>query len=424
MITIDFTNLSDLCNKAYFKYLEDYRPTQIYKGGAGAGKSMWIPQKLIYNIVMYSGFNVMCVRKVNAENHQSTFAEMCKCISIFGLDNEFVINKSKGQEEIVFKGNKNKIIFKGLDDVRKLKSITFSTGDLVCIWCEEGDELTEDDFNELEIRLRGIGKIPKHIILSFNPIDFDHWIKKRFFDRKLKRNDGYICETTYKDNRFLDNVYKKRLESYKDIDYYYYQVYCLNQWGSRKGATVFKNIEIHDFDFKEYDYTNKRYGLDFGYNHAEALVGCGYIDNELYLFQEFYYLQTNNNICVKKTYDAGLPTDIMIAADSARPDNIAEWQESYPGVYGVKKKKGYLSMGIDYLKALPKIHIHATNCPNSAREFPRLKYKQIKHKEKGLITLDQVVEIDDDTIAATRYSQEEFLSDGFKEAVFIKGAIR
>jgi phage terminase large subunit len=424
MIDIDFDNLSSLVNPVYFKYLENYRPIQIYKGGAGAGKSMWIPQKIIYNMVSYPGFNVMCIRKINAENHQSTFAEMQKCITNFGLDDEFIINRSKGQEEIVFKGNKNKIIFKGLSEVRKLKSITFATGDLVCIWVEEADELTEDDYNELELRLRGIGKIQKHIILSFNPIDSDHWIKKRFFDRKIKTNDGYICETTYKDNLFIDEVYKKRLESYKDIDYYYYQVYCLNQWGSRKGATVFNNLLIHDFDIPEWDYSNRRNGLDFGYNHATALMQDGFIDNELYLYNEFYYIQTNNDRCIEQTHNAGFPTDSVIAADSASPDKIAEWSNKYPLIYGVTKVKDYLRMGIDYLKALPRIHIHETRCPNAAREFPRLKYKQIKHKEKGLITLDQVVELDDDTVAAVRYSQEEFLPTKFQKAVFIKGAIR
>ena len=46
--------------------------------------------------------------------------------------------------------------------MRKLKSITFKTGPLVFIWIEEADEATEDDFNELEIRLRGRSKMPKH----------------------------------------------------------------------------------------------------------------------------------------------------------------------------------------------------------------------------------------------------------------------
>ena len=37
--------------------------------------------------------------------------------------------------------------------------------------------------------------------------------------------------STYKDNKFLDDDYKELLESYKDTDPYYYDVYCLGNWG-------------------------------------------------------------------------------------------------------------------------------------------------------------------------------------------------
>ena len=47
-------------------------------------------------------------------------------------------------------GNDSMIIFCGLDDVEKLKSIYNITG----IWVEEPSELLESDFNQLDIRLR------------------------------------------------------------------------------------------------------------------------------------------------------------------------------------------------------------------------------------------------------------------------------
>lgn len=417
-MTIDFTGLYSCINKAYHEYLEDYRRYQIYKGGAGAGKSVFISQKIIYNICCEEGFNVLCVRKVSANNHDSNFAELNKCINEWDLSKEFKINKSKGNEEIVFLPNGNKILFRGLDDPEKIKSITFETGDLVCVWIEEASEISEDDLKALNLRLRGISELSKHIILSFNPIDSDHWIKKRFFDNRLEEEDGYICETTYLDNMYLDEEYKAELEGLKDLDYYYYMVYALNQWGKRTGASVFENIEVHDFDIPENDYSNMCFGMDFGFNHANTLMGTGYIDGELYIFTEFYYKRMLNKDFIQsvdnsKRYEKSYP----ITSESAEPDKVAEWAQAGFDVRPARKGKGSLMEGINYLKSLPKIHIHKSNCPNAAREFLNFKYKQLKD---GTI-LDEVVEIDDDTIAAVRYGNEHLFQTKNVKPVFTKG---
>ena len=59
-----------------------------------------------------------------------------------------------------------------------------------------------------------------------------HWIKTELID-----NGATFLKTTYKDNRFIDENYKKELESYKQKDPYYYTVYCLGEWGVL-GASV------------------------------------------------------------------------------------------------------------------------------------------------------------------------------------------
>ena len=128
--------------------------------------------------------------------------------------------------------NGSEILFAGLDDVEKLKSIYNITG----IWIEEASELLEGDFNQLDIRLRGETKYYKQIILSFNPVNIMHWLKRRFFD---KRDDNAVTHhSTYKDNKFLDAESIRVLENFKDTDEYYYTVYCLGQWGVT-GKTVF-----------------------------------------------------------------------------------------------------------------------------------------------------------------------------------------
>jgi PBSX family phage terminase large subunit len=66
-------------------------------------------------------------------------------------------------------------------------------------------------------------------IISFNPVDEDHWLKKRFFD--TKQADTTICHSTYQDNYFLSSVDKEQLENLKDRNQLFYDVYCLGKWG-------------------------------------------------------------------------------------------------------------------------------------------------------------------------------------------------
>jgi phage terminase large subunit len=128
--------------------------------------------------------------------------------------------------------NGSELLFSGLDNVEKLKSIYDITG----IWIDEASELEEADFNQLDIRLRTSSPYYLQMILSFNPISITHWLKKRFWDRKDPRARTH--ESTYKDNRFLTQEAIDTLESFKDTDEYYYMVYALNQWGVT-GKTVF-----------------------------------------------------------------------------------------------------------------------------------------------------------------------------------------
>ena len=134
---------------------------------------------------------------------------------------------------IVCKLTGNEVVFAGLDDVEKIKSITFANGELTEVWIEEATECQEADINQLKVRLRG-GKTKKQMVLSFNPVNIQHWIKRHFIDSGL----ATVCWTTYKDNKFLTDDDRKALEDLKYTDEYTYEVYCLGKWGIL-GKTVF-----------------------------------------------------------------------------------------------------------------------------------------------------------------------------------------
>ena len=393
----------DIHNKAYLPYLDDVRKYQIYYGGAGSGKSDFVGSKILIHFMQWKGWNGMICRHTGADNHTSTFSLFCQLINRWGLQDLFFINKSKGSETITFKGNSNMMVFKGLDDVEKRKGITFPNGVLHFVWVEELTETTEHNFNQLDIRMRGQSKLPKIMFGSFNPIDASHWVKARFFDRPIPKEDGFTLKTTYKDNEFLTEQDRRTLESYKEKDEYYYQVYALGEWGNISNAKVFSNVSIIDFEYAERDLENVRYGLDFGFVHATALMGSGYKDGTLYIFDEHYYKELTNQQVIEQVENAGFSKNYLITADSAEPDRIQEWRNYGFNMTAAKKGPNSLRDGIAYLQNLPSIVIHASKCPNAAREFLKFKRRQLKD---GSIS-EQFVEIDDDTIAAVRYGNED-----------------
>lgn len=204
----------------------------VLMGGAGSGKSIFAGQKLIERAVQEAGHRILVCRKVGNTLSKSCFEQLRSQINQMYPDLELKINRST---MTITLPNGSVFLFTGLDDVEKLKSIY----NITLIWIEEASELLESDFNQLDIRLRGETAYYKQIIITFNPISITHWLKRRFFD--VKSADITAHKSTYKDNQFLDAEAIKTLEAFKDIDPYYYEVYCLGNWGVL-GKSVFDKL--------------------------------------------------------------------------------------------------------------------------------------------------------------------------------------
>ena len=376
-----------------FSFLTDYdNRFEVVYGGAGSGKSYAVQQNIIIGCMQYPERKYLCIRKVANTLRHSVFALFNHIIFTMGLRDFFTSNKTDMSYQCVTGAE---IVLLGLDDVEKLKSIYGVTD----IWVEEANEISENDMKQLNLRLRG-GDQDKRIILTFNPILQTHWLKQYFFD--LPKENAGIHKTTYKDNWFLDDEYKQELENLKNIDPYFYQVYTLGEWG-QLGNTVFSNYTIHNFDYTEQDFKNVSNGIDFGFNHPSALVRAGFRDGELYIFDEFYQKNLTNTELIEaaKEFDGDYRRH-RYTADSAEPDRIKEFKQSGFLVKPAKKGKDSVRHGVDFLRRY-KIHIHASRCPNTARQIQTFKYKE----DKDGNILDEFVEYDDDCIAALRYAIED-----------------
>lgn len=218
-------------NDIYLPYLDNQDRYLLFYGGGSSGKSYFIAQRYIYKLIHPKRCNLLVVRQTGDTNRKSTFPLLKQVISNWNLSKYFKINESDMRIKCLLTGNE--VAFAGLDDVEKIKSITFENGELTDIWVEEATECQEADINQLKVRLRG-GKSKKQMVLSFNPINVQHWIKRHFIDSKL----ATVCFSTYKDNKFLTDDDRKALEDLQYTDEYTYEVYCLGHWGI-VGKTVF-----------------------------------------------------------------------------------------------------------------------------------------------------------------------------------------
>ena len=122
-------------NPAFLPLLDDeeHRYIVLY-GGAGSGKSVFAVQRYLYRLLMLPLCNVLVVRAVAATNRDSTFALFRQVITRWGLDELFTCKE--GDLRITC-ANGNSVIFKGLNDAEKLKSVTFPKGELRYVWVEE-----------------------------------------------------------------------------------------------------------------------------------------------------------------------------------------------------------------------------------------------------------------------------------------------
>jgi phage terminase large subunit len=229
MVQVDFSELPNMMNDWIKKLYNNRTRYVVAKGGGGSGKSYGVMQLIVYRVIAEPGHKVLVIRKVATTLRESCFSLVLEIINSYGCSSLFKVNKTDMVIECI---NGNRILFKGLDDPEKIKSINAIT-DIVI---EEATELEQADLNQLDIRLRGSTKHPKQMFIMFNPVSATHWIKKSFFD--VKRDDCTIIETNYKDNKFLDADAIKVMEAFKDTDPYYYMVYFLGQWGVT-GKTIF-----------------------------------------------------------------------------------------------------------------------------------------------------------------------------------------
>lgn len=236
MPTLDLSN-PELWNHKYLPAITRPKVYNILYGGAGSGKSQTMIQFFLSELLNHEeneNETFVVLRKVAATIRTSVYMDFKNKIYEWNLGD--LITPYDGIFE--FRSRNNKIIFMGVDNPEKLKSLAQAK----YIWVEEATELAKEDFIQVTLRLRGISKHQKRFFLTFNPVSDSHWIKERFFDKvpDVEKDKILIMHSTYKDcYRFLDKEYPIRMEALKDIDYTYWDVYANGNWGVWDRETLY-----------------------------------------------------------------------------------------------------------------------------------------------------------------------------------------
>lgn len=307
-------------NKAYLPYLQDYsKRYEIYYGGAGSGKSKFVSQKLVYK-AMQSLRKILVLRKVNRTTKNSTFQILQDTLSEWKLLPYCKVNKT---DFSIMLPNGSQFICIGLDDQEKLKSIVGLTD----AWLEEATEFTQNDFNQVDLRIRERVDASQ-IILSFNPVSKANWCFLQFFkeDPTLDafRAGCNIVHTNYLDNKFLPDEYIKSLLLLETTNPVFYKIYALGEFGSLD-KLVYNNWQSIEFDYTQIK--GKRcLGLDFGYTNDPTALTCSIVDDEnkrLYVYQTWGGIGYLNDQIAKKLIELGYGRSTIIA-DSAEAKSIDE----------------------------------------------------------------------------------------------------
>lgn len=370
MPNIDLKISKSIFNTAYIYDIRDYSCRyQVFYGGAGSGKSHYVFQKAVIKALAQTR-KVLVIRKVARTLKDSCFQMVVNTLAQFKILGMCKVNNTTFTIELP---NGSLFLFKGLDDSEKIKSIAGIT-DIVI---EEATEITEDEFTQLDLRLRAdCGNL--QIYLMFNPVSKVNWCYRHWFEKGTPPNTKVI-KTTYRDNRFLPVEYVASLERMKETNFTYWNIYANGEFCSLD-KLVYTNWRQSD---EEPDTALPLLvGMDFGYINDPSALIVSRIDEEnkkIYIVDEAYEKGLLNDALANLIRYKGLAKEVIIA-DSAEQKSIEEIRRcGIPRIKAAVKGQGSILQGIQKLQQYELIV--SSSCPNVIIELQN--YSWEKDKSSG-----------------------------------------
>lgn len=392
-------------------------------GGRGSCKSSFVSLEIVDGMMKDSMANAMVIRKTAATIRESVFEQIQWAIDTLGVSELWKSNVNPLSFTYLPTGQK--ILFRGLDDTNKLKSLKLRKGFFKYLWFEEFQELAGENTvrSVKQSVIRGAGGNVRTFNTFNPPLSINNWANKYVLQNDPRaltfRTDYTMIPPEWLGLEFIAEA--ERLRSTNERAYRH--EYMGEAVGS--GGEVFPNITEREITEEEIDQLQYfYYGLDWGFSvDPFAFVRCAYDrrTDTIFLLDEEYKTGCSNSriaeIIQGKDYtsQSKVYRDIFgqrfedhaftITADSAEPKSIADLRDAGLKVIACKKYAGSVQYGIRWLQNR-NIVIDSRRTPNAYREFSTYEYVTTKD---GVFLAD-VPDRDNHTIDAVRYAFDSLIN--------------
>lgn len=370
----------------------------VLGGGRGSTKSSYVSLEIPLLLIQHPECNAVILRKVANTLRNSVYQQVEWALDTLGISHLW--KRKINPLEMVHKQTGQKIIFLGVDDKSKLKSLKMPHGYVGIVWYEELDQFAgmEEIRNVNQSLLRG-GPV-FWCFASYNPPKSrDNWVNEEMLaedvDRLYHHSDYRGVPREWLGPQFFEDAEKLKIRNERA----YRHEYLGEVTGT--GGSVFENVEDKDMTELIPLFDKLHYGLDFGFAVDPLAFVAMHYDakrEELYIFDEIYQPKLTN----RRAFDMLIQRAERrpIIADSAEPKSIAELRGYGLNVIGARKGPDSVDYGIKWLQSLNKIYIDKRRCPNTYREFVCYEYEQTRDGQYISAYPDK----DNHAIDATRYA--------------------
>lgn len=406
--------LSDKMAPSFFSVHQDVKwhdhTHYVLAGGRGSTKSSYVSLEILLLLMQNPECHAVVLRKVANTLRNSVYAQMEWALDALHISDKWKMTISP--MEMIRKATGQKILFFGVDDKAKIKSIKLPFGYVGVVWYEELDQFAgmEEIRNLNQSLMRGGSKF--WCFSSYNPPkSANNWVNEEMLldeqDRLVHRSDYLSVNPDWLGPQFIYEADKLKAKN----ETAYRHEYLGEITGT--GGAVFENVverQITDEEIQQFD--RRRYGLDFGFAvDPLAFVSMHYDAKRevLYVFDEIYQPKlTNRQAAVK--IKKKITEMTLIRADSAEPKSIKELNELGLRVIAAKKGPDSVEFGIRWLQGLSSIVIDKKRCPNTYKEFVTYEYETTRDGQYISAYPDK----NNHAIDAVRYGCEDLMPARFK----------
>ena len=402
-------NIADLIAPSFddvFFDAEEHRHTfYMLAGGRGSTKSSFIGIRVPLLLMEHPQCHAVILRKVGNTIKNSVLSQIVWGLEQLGVLDRFRVKMSP--PEITYKKTGQKILFFGLDDPAKVKSIKLPFGYIGMVWFEELDQFSgmEEIRNVLQSLLRGGSTY--WVFGTYNPPKSrNNWVNEEILvddpDRLVHHSTYLGVPKEWLGDRFFEDAEKLKARN----ETAYRHEYLGEVTGT--GGAVFENVEdlkMDDALVRNFD--RLYFGLDFGFAVDPLAFVAMYYDSkreDLYIFDELYQQKMTNNQAAKRI--ASRIRGGRILADSAEPKSIAEMAELGIRISGARKGPDSIDFGMKWLQNRAHIYIDKRRCPNTYREFVTYEYERNKDGQ----FVSAYPDANNHSIDAVRYGLSEIMT--------------